>query len=335
MVTGWPVAGVQRRRGPCRARSLRAGGGPPLFGDDDGGGCCRAGRSRRPAGRPKATVPRPDASGSQVPATAGRSNRCGAVPRAPNCPGDRPDGGRIPGYRSPGQTGCRTRARGLRFAAQDVSCGQRHGGAAGHDAAENDHQTRGAFACGNQSGAGEPAAAGWKSAPGTTEPGRSARRAGRLGQRCVPRRGCSPGRPIRQAWRQPSGCRAGCSAGCGRSGPGRRGGDVQGAQPLLNVAVLVHAAAAALAAFEMAFEGRPAIDRKVHRPGTPPVLCPGGAIATIRGGSGDAGQFQPRLRDCLPPGSRCASFSRSMVRPRWMRERTVPSLTSKAAATSS
>src|SRR4029453_7863413 len=41
------------------------------------------------------------------------------------------------------------------------------------------------------------------------------------------------------------------------------------------------------------------------------------------------------LRDCLVRGSRCASFSRSMVRPRWMRDLTVPSLTPRASATSS
>lgn len=40
-------------------------------------------------------------------------------------------------------------------------------------------------------------------------------------------------------------------------------------------------------------------------------------------------------RDCCGRGSRWASFSRSMVRPRWMRERTVPSFTPRASATSS
>ena len=45
------------------------------------------------------------------------------------------------------------------------------------------------------------------------------------------------------------------------------------------------------------------------------------------------------FRACLAAGfglgSRWASFSRSMVRPRWIRDRTVPSLTSSATATSS
>jgi len=40
-------------------------------------------------------------------------------------------------------------------------------------------------------------------------------------------------------------------------------------------------------------------------------------------------------RDCWGRGSRWASFSRSMVRPRWIRERTVPSFTPSASATSS
>ena len=54
---------------------------------------------------------------------------------------------------------------------------------------------------------------------------------------------------------------------------------------------------------------------------------------------GDARHFQPGFQrgfgDFCGRGSRWASFSRSMVRPRWIRDRTVPSLTPSAAATSS